>query len=77
MGSSTTALLTRYADYMFHGTFTITGSERLPDCVKCGEYIHKDGGKRLRVLYNVSDNPIEVCGLTLAGDELRFEEFDL
>ena len=71
-----TEILNRYGDYMLHGTFTIT--ERTPDneWVKCGEYIHKDGHKLLRVLYNMSDKPAEAYGVSLAADELYFEERD-
>lgn len=69
-----TEILNKYADYMLYGTFTITGNERLPDCVKYAEYIHKNGGKLLRVLYNISNTPVEAFGVTLAADELYFEE---
>lgn len=72
-----TDVLNRYADYMLYGTFTITERTPLYDGVKCGEYIHKDGHKLLRVLYNMSDEPAEAYGIMLEADEMYFEEIEL
>jgi len=72
-----TEYLNRYADYMLHGTFTVTAPECFDENVKCGEYIHKDGHKLLRVLYNISDEPVEAYGVKLDADELYFEEMEL
>lgn len=71
-----TDTLNRYADYMLWGRFTAKDVSRIPNCVKRAEYIHKDGGKVLRVLYNMSDAEVSACGVTLAPDEMRFDEFD-
>ena len=72
-----TEILNRYADYMLYGTFTVTEHTPLNGTVKCGEFIHKDGNKLLRVLYNISDKPAEAYGVTLEADELYFEEKEL
>lgn len=72
-----TEILNRYGDYMLHGTFTITERTPANEWVKCGEYIHKDGHKLLRVLYNMSDKVAEAYGVILTADELYFEEIEL
>lgn len=72
-----TQMLNQYADYLLRGTFTVTDHAPLAEGIKCGEYIHKDGGKLLRILYNITDEPVEAFGEILDTDEIRFEEMNL
>ena len=71
-------LLKQYEDYLLYGTFTLTDEVLgFPDEVKCGEYVHREGKKLLRVLYNASDKETKAGTLLLRPDELHFEELDL
>ena len=69
-------LLSDYGDYLLRGKFTVIDPSKLPDCVKRGEHISEDGGRILRILYNISDDPIQVGDVSLKGDEIRFDVFD-
>ena len=71
-----TEKLNQYGDYLLRGTFTVIDPSKLPDCVKRGEHISEDGGRILRILYNISDDPIQVGDVSLKGDEIRFDVFD-
>lgn len=68
--------MNKYSEFYFDGLFTVIDTEKLPYYVKRGEFYNADKTKVLRVLYNASGNPAEVCGVTLGADELRFDVFD-
>lgn len=72
-----TATLNKYSDYMMTGTFTVLDHSDIPNCVKRAEYIHADGKSVLRVLYNISDETVELKDVTLAPDEMRFDIYPL
>ena len=71
-----TEKLEQYGDFMLRGTFTVLDASPVPDCVKRAEYYSEDGKKILRVLYNISREPVEVRGMTLDDNEMRFDVFD-
>lgn len=69
--------LNEYGDFLLEGRYTVLDGRRLPVYIKRGEFISKDGTQILRILFNGSDNEVNVYGTTLASDEIRFEVFDM
>ncbi len=72
-----TECLDKYKDFYYYGTFTVIDTRPLPYYIKRGEYYNADKTKLLRVLYNVSDEVQDVCGVKLAADEVKFDIFDV
>jgi len=70
-------VLDKYSGYMLTGTFTVRDHSIIPNCVKRAEYIHEDGKSILRVLYNISDEKVELSDVTLSPDEMRFDIYPL
>ena len=68
------ALRQQYGDYMLEGTFDVSELPALPLQIVAAQYIHKDGTKRLTVLWNNSSQEENVMGVTLSPDEIRFIE---
>ncbi len=71
-----TTYLNKYGEFYFDGLFTVIDTSKLPYYIKRGEFYNADKSKVLRVLYNASNDSTDVCGITLAADEIRFDIFD-
>lgn len=72
-----TDLVHRYEDYMRWGTFVCRSGDGLPAGWERTEYIHRDGTRLLRILWNDSDETRPLPGGregTAAPGELHFEE---
>ena len=69
--------MNKWGRYFFDGRFTVIDRSELPWWVKRSEWLSADGRKVLRILYNASSSPVEVMGLKLGADEMRFDEFDI
>ena len=68
--------LDKYGSFFYDGRFTVIDTSELPYYVKRGEFLNADGSRVMRVLYNASDRPADVGGVTLAPDEVKFETFE-
>ncbi|MBQ6892633.1 MAG: hypothetical protein IJN48_00360 [Clostridia bacterium] len=69
--------MNKYSEFYFDGLFTVIDTTKLPYYVKRGEFYNADKTKVLRVLYNASNDVVDACGVTLDGDSLRFDVFDV
>ena len=64
----------KYGDYLLEGTFDVSKLPPLPQTIVAAQYIHRDGTKRLTILWNNSQQEENVMGVTLAPDEMKFIE---
>ena len=69
--------MNKWGRYFFDGRFTVIDRSELPWWVKRSEWYSADGRKVLRILYNASSSPVEVMGVKLGADQMRFDEFDI
>lgn len=64
----------RFQDYMIYGRFTCTTTAEPPPGIVRAEYLHADGERILRVLWNRTDKPISCDGQMIAANDLAFIE---
>lgn len=68
--------LDRYGEFYYYGSFTVIDTTALPYYIKRTEYYDAEEKRVMRVLYNASKDAVEVCGVTLESDEMRYDVFD-
>lgn len=64
-------LRAQYADFMLDGRFVIRDISPLPKDVLRTEYIARDG-RMLKILYNASDEAVQIGDMALQPDEMKF-----
>ena len=68
--------LDKYGEFYYYGKFTAIDTSELPYYIKRGEYYDAESKRVMRVFYNASSNDVEVCGVTVKADEMRYDIFD-
>lgn len=64
----------RFQDYLIHGRFTCTTVADLPQQFVRAEYLHADGKRLLRILWNRGHESATCEGQIIAADDLTFIE---
>lgn len=67
-----TRLQEKYSEFLLQGKFTVSDRTFLPDFIKRGEFVSKDGSKMLTVIYNTSDAAFKSGNIDIAAGEILF-----